>query len=124
VWLDGARVLPTATKTGYTLSVRGKGKHKVDLKFRVPVTGPGEGVNATGIRQVRFTVPPLVQNRLVFRGPAGISSLQAPSREGSSKVTADNKGTTLDVDLGAVTKPVVLRWYQQNNNKPQVANVL
>ena len=62
--------------------VRGKGRHKVELKFRVPVTGPGGA--AGGIHQARFTAPPLVQNRLVFRTGPGITSLQAPVREGGS----------------------------------------
>jgi hypothetical protein len=113
VLLDGARVHPVAlagASAGYSLPVRGAGKHKVELRFRVPAGPAGD---APGIRQVRFTVPSLIQSRLIFRVGAGSLHLQALVKHGSQRVVPKAGGLQLEVDLGAVLAPVHLRWYQE-----------
>jgi hypothetical protein len=122
VLLDGARVLPVALPgpgTVYALKVRGAGRHKVELRFRAAVGG-GDGPQS--LRQVRFGLPRLVQSRLAFRVGPGASHLQALVKHGAQRVTADAKGQRLEVDLGAVTAAVQLRWYQEGK-PPRPAHV-
>ena len=121
VLLDGARVYPVALAaplSGYTLRVRGAGRHKVELRFRVLVPASVEDgkplrETAPGIRHVRFSVPRLVQSRLVFRVGAGASHLQALVKHGAQRVASEKGGQRLEVDLGAIAAPVHLRWYQE-----------
>jgi hypothetical protein len=113
VLLDGARVPPLAlpgARTGYTLPVRSAGRHKVELRFRVAAGSAGQ---TPGIRQVRFSVPPLVQSRLVFHVGPGSTHLQALVKHGAQRVVPDAGGQRLEVELGAVSAPVHLRWYQE-----------
>jgi hypothetical protein len=122
VLVDGARAFPVALaapKTGYALKVKGKGRHKVELRFQAAVSaGTGDGQANPGVRQVRFSVPRLVQSRLVFRPGPGASHLQAPVKHGAQVIAAEPGGQRLDVDLGAVSAPVQLRWYQEGK-QPQ-----
>jgi hypothetical protein len=117
VLVDGARAFPVALaapKTGYALKIRGKGRHKIELRFQTAVSmGAGDGPDNAGVRQVRFSVPRVVQSRLVFRPGVGASHLQATVKHGSQVLASEPGGPRLDVDLGALTSPVQLRWYQE-----------
>jgi hypothetical protein len=115
VLLDGARVHPLALPgaRGYSVPVRGAGRHKLELRFRVSAGALGE---LPGIQQVRFRLPSLVQSRLVFRVGPGSLHLQALVKHGSQRVVPEAGGQRLEVDLGAVLAPVHLRWY--NEGKP------
>jgi hypothetical protein len=109
VLLDGARTLPAALpapQAGYALPVQGAGRHKVELRFRVPVTAAGEG------RDVSFTVPRLTQSRLALQLPAGAAYVQALVKHGAQRVTADANGVRLEAELGAVRDPLHLHWNQ------------
>jgi hypothetical protein len=122
VLLDGARALPTALsgpRGGYSLRVRGSGRHKVELKFRVLVPGSED---QAGIRQVRFGVPRLVQSRLVFRVGPGSSHLQALVKHGAGRTLPEGGGQRLEAELGALAAPVQLRWYQEGK-PPRPAQV-
>jgi hypothetical protein len=115
VLLDGARVHPVALtepKAGYALQVRGAGRHVVELRFRVPVPGSEVGKPTTGIHQVRFGLPRLVQSRLVFHVGPGASYVQALFKHGGQRVVPEPGGQRLEADLGAAA-PVHLRWYQE-----------
>ncbi len=115
VLLDGARVHPIALaepRVGYAFPVRGAGRHKVELRFRVPAPGGEEGKPTSGIRQVRFSLPRLVQSRLVFHVGPGASHLQVLVKHGGQRVVPEPGGQRLEVELGAAA-PVHLRWYQQ-----------
>jgi hypothetical protein len=123
VLVDDARVYPEAAEppqAGFTLRLRGAGRHTVKMQFRAaslaagPKTGPARGGQAApGIRQVRFGVPRLVQSTLAFRVGPGASHLQALVKHGAQRVTADKDGQRLEVELGAIAAPVQLRWYQE-----------
>jgi hypothetical protein len=110
VLLDGARAHPVARPAplaGIALTVRGAGKHKVELKFRVRASSSGEE------RVLRFTVPRLVQSRLGLRLPAGARYPQALVKHGAQRLTGDPKaGQRLEADLGAVSTPIHLRWFE------------
>lgn len=114
VLLDGARVLPTALASpqgGYSLRVRGAGRHKVEVRFQVPVPGPGAGPEAAEW-QVRFTVPALAQNRLSFAGPAEAEALHAAVKHGGQRLLTEGGSRRLEADLGPVTTPLLIRWHQ------------
>ena len=109
VFLDGARAalqsLP-APQAGYSLKVSGRGRHRIELRFRAPVVGTAED------RNVLFTVPPLVRSRLSWRVSAGASEPQVLFKYGAQWTTRDAGGERLQADLGALPRPVHLHWYQ------------
>jgi hypothetical protein len=119
VLLDGARVYPVAQpapRGGYSLRISGAGKHKVQLHFHVPIPAVDD---TPCIRQVRFRVPRLVQNRLVFRVGPGVSSLQALVKHGGQNIIEEpGGGQRLEADLGAVASGVLLRWYHEGKRTP------
>ncbi|HTU92520.1 MAG TPA: hypothetical protein VMF69_20735 [Gemmataceae bacterium] len=105
--LDGARAAPLAApQIGYSLAVRGRGRHKIELRFRVPVVGTVED------RNVLFTAPPLVHSRLAWHIPAGAVEPQVLVKNGAQWTMRDNDGQRLEADLGAPPLPVHLHWYQ------------
>jgi hypothetical protein len=108
VLLDGARAAPLALpvpQIGYSLPVRGRGRHKIELRFRVPVVGTPED------RNVLFTVPPLVRSRLSWRVPPGAEHTRNLVKFGAQWTLRDG-GERLEADLGALPRPVHLHWYQ------------
>ncbi|MFO0926405.1 MAG: hypothetical protein U0736_05115 [Gemmataceae bacterium] len=123
VLLDGARVLPTAVagpQGGYALRVRGSGRHRINLRFQVAVEEAPTAEAASGIRQVRFQPPSLAQSRLTFEAPTAAGALQVATRYGGRRVTAANGVQRLEVDLGAVPGPVLIRWLEEAR-PPRVA---
>jgi len=107
VLVDGARVAPLAApQGGYSLPVRSRGRHKIELRFRAPVVGTLEDRNAL------FTVPPLVRSRLSWRVPDGAVEPQVLVKNGAQWMTYDDNGQSLEADLGAPPLPVHLHWYQ------------
>ncbi len=106
VLLDGARDSPLAApQGGYSLQVRGRGRHKIELRFRVPVIGTIDD------RNVLFTVPSLVRSRLSWRIPTGTVEPQVMVKNGAQWTTSDGE-QRLEADLGALPLPVHLHWYQ------------
>jgi len=113
VLLDGARVAPlalAAPQTGYSLSVRGRGRHKIEFSFRVPVVGTVED------RNVLFTAPPLLRSRLSWRVPPGVVEPQVVVKNGAQWTTRDNSGLRLEADLGAMPIPLHLHWTQPSDS--------
>ncbi|MHB8736809.1 MAG: hypothetical protein ACYC6M_16015, partial [Terriglobales bacterium] len=109
VWLDGAPADPlalAAPRSGYSLQVRGLGRHKVELRFRAPVAGTAED------RNVLFTVPPLVRSRLTWHIPPGASDTQSLVKQGAQWMVRQGAEERLEVDLGSLPKPVHLHWHQ------------
>ncbi len=109
VLLDGARAAPLALpapQAGYALPLRGRGRHKIELRFRAPIQGTAED------RNVLFTVPPLPRSRLSWRIPAGAVATQMPVKYGAQWTTRDGDAERLECDLGALPRPVHLHWYQ------------
>lgn len=107
VLLDGARAAPLAApQASYTLPVRGRGRHKIELRFRVPVVGTVED------RNVLFTVPPLMRSRLSWRIPPSAVEPQVLVKNGAQWTKRDSGGQFLEADLGALPLPVHLHWYQ------------
>jgi hypothetical protein len=106
VLVDGARAHPVVLprpQVGYALDLKGRGRHKVELRFRVPVTGGAD-------HAVQCSLPPLLQSRLVFRVPPGAVYPRALVAHGAQAEVADAGGKRLEVDLGRLTSPLVLRW--------------
>ena len=110
VWLDGARALPTTLpkpQIGYALKLSGAGVHKIELRFRATVTSTDED------RDLQFTAPRLAQSRLRLELPPAAAFVQAVSRYGAETLTTAPTGPTLAVDLGRLTGPVHLHWYEE-----------
>lgn len=107
ILLDGARAAPLAApQSGYTLPVHGRGRHKIELRFRAPIVGTVED------RNVLFTAPPLLRSRFSWRLPAGAVEPQVLVKNGAQWMTRANDGQRLEADLGAAPLPVHLHWYQ------------
>jgi hypothetical protein len=106
VLLDGARTAPVAApQAGYSFQVRGRGRHKIEMRFRVPVVGTVED------RNVLFAVPSLLSSRLSWRIPAGTVEPQVLVKNGA-QWTTNNGEQRLEADLGALPLPLHLHWYQ------------
>lgn len=108
VRLDGSLVDPLAQRAprvGYSLRLAGRGRHKIELRFRAAVEGTTES------RNVRFTTPPLVRSHLSWRIPAGASSTQALVKHGGQWTVRDDGGERLEVDLGRLPARLHLHWH-------------
>jgi hypothetical protein len=115
VWLDGGRAFPTALsppQVGYALKLPGPGAHKIEMRFRAAVASTGED------QDLQFTAPRLLQSRLRLELPASASFVQAVSRYGAETLTSAAAGRTLEVDLGRLTGPVHLHWFQETLPPP------
>jgi hypothetical protein len=107
--VDGARALPVSLpgpQAGFSVPLHGAGRHKVEIRFRVPVKADGE------TRSLRFTVPRTAQSQLNLTLPAGSSAPQAVTKHGLQRVTADSNGEVLHAELGRITVPLEVRWTQ------------
>jgi hypothetical protein len=107
VLVDGARALPAALPApqgGISVGIRGAGRHRVELRFRVPVVDEGGG------RGVRFAAPRVCQSRLRLKLPPGATAAQALVKHGGQNVRTDAGGVVLEADLGRVTAPLHVRW--------------
>jgi hypothetical protein len=114
--LDGAKVLPrtlAAPRVGYEISVRGKGEHVLEMRFRVPISTLGEA--ESGMRQVRCGLPRLAQSQLRLDGPVGATHLSVTNKLGLQSVTQRDKIPRLEADLGPATGALTLRWYVEPN---------
>jgi hypothetical protein len=110
VLVDGAPALPAALpapQVGFSVPLRGAGRHKVELHFRVPV------VAEEGGRGVRFGAPRATQCRSRLALPAGATAVQALAKHGAQRVTSDAKGPVLEAELGRLTVPVHFRWMEE-----------
>src|SRR5205823_11529760 len=106
-----------------SLRVPGAGSHKLQAWFSVRVDRPGE---------LQFLVPRVAQGKLSLRVPGKTSFLQSLVHLGSQRVKEDDKGSLLEVDLGAVTLPgarrtdvgpaipLQFRWSEGKSGKPAV----
>jgi hypothetical protein len=109
VLVDGARALPVTpalAQSGFSVLLRGVGRHKVELRFRVPVTELGDG------RAIRFGAPRATQSRLRLALPSGASAAQALVKHGSERLTTEAGAIVLEAELGRVTAPLNFRWTQ------------
>jgi hypothetical protein len=109
VLLDGARVAPLALpapQVGYSLPLRGRGRHKIEVRFRTPIVGTVED------RNVLFTVPPLSRSHLSWHIPSGAIESQVLVKYGAQWTTRAADGEHLESDLGALPRPLHLHWYQ------------
>lgn len=117
-WIDGARAHPVAhvadarSPAGYSLTLKGRGLHKVELRFRTPLAVAGDG------QAVRMTLPPLTQSHLSFRLPAGTAQAQALVSYGAQWETVTADGKRLEADLGRLTVPLQVIWVPEARLAP------
>ncbi len=104
VLLDGAAAFPRQTAPDrIAVDVRGKGEHRIDVKFAAPIAGSGPD------RDVRFATPELAICLLEFEAPPAAEMVRAVNWRGSQQLVGENK--TLYADLGRA-KTVHVRWRQ------------
>ncbi len=102
--LDGAAAFPKPIGAGrFELQLRGRGEHRIDLKFAASIGGTGPD------RETRFSIPESAITHLVFHVPAGGEQPQAINWHGAQQVVGD--GNELRADLGR-TKAIHVRWRQ------------
>ncbi len=109
VLVDGARALPQALpapRSGVAVSLRGAGRHRIEVHFRVPVTVED------GVSGLRFGAPRAAQSRLRLRLPRGATAVLAPVKHGAQHVTAEPDGPVLEAELGHVAVPLHVIWVQ------------
>jgi len=116
--LDGAAAHPVAVRQpreGYVMDLKGRGLHRINIRFAVPLPGAGED------RELRLGIPELVRSRLKLDVPAGVGYLQALEARGAQRVSTDDQGTHLEADLGAASS-VRVRW-RRDGQQPRPATV-
>jgi hypothetical protein len=109
VVIDGARTLPVAAAppgVGFSVLLREAGRHRIQVRFRVPVTDFGDS------RSLHFAVPRTVQDRVRLALPAGSTAAEIGERLGSGRMTSDQGAPVLEADLGHVSSPLHFRWTQ------------
>src|SRR5438093_1480191 len=92
-WAPGPAAPPTRPDSTVYL---GAGSHKLQAWFSVRVDRPGE---------LQFVVPRIAQGKLSLRLPGKTDFLQSLVYLGAQRVGEDDRGTLLEVDLGAWTQP-------------------
>jgi hypothetical protein len=104
VLLDGAAAFPRQTAPDrIAIDVRGKGDHRIDVKFSVPIAGSGPD------RDVRFATPELAICLLEFEAPPSAETVRAVNWRGSQQQLGESRA--LHADLGRA-KAVHIRWRQ------------
>jgi hypothetical protein len=107
VTLDGVRVLPMpAPGPGFMVKIGSQGRHKLELHFRTTLAASGDE------RSLKIGLPRLVQNHLTFHLPPDATYPAVMTKHGGQRLSRDRR---LEVELGAVTGPVGLRWFQGTN---------
>ncbi|MCE9531704.1 MAG: hypothetical protein K8T89_11365 [Planctomycetes bacterium] len=102
--LDGAAAFPkTVGNDRFTIDVKGKGDHRLNVKFTVPINGTGPD------REVRFGTPELAICKLEFTGPPEARQLRSLNWRGAQQLTEDGK--ELRADLGRA-RSIQVRWHQ------------
>jgi hypothetical protein len=116
--LDGNAAYPTTVsppQNGYVLRVQGRGAHTVRVHFTVRIPGLGED------RDLRFTIPELVQSQLTLLAPEGARYLQVIFGRGAQRISPDPKGVRVEADLGRVST-LQVHWRQESPH-PRPATV-
>jgi len=128
-WLDNMQVDPVLLprpQTGFGLTVRGKGRHTVELQLRVQVAKADARQGETGDeRWLRFAAPRLLPSRLSLKVPAPAAYLQTVTRQGWERVGGGPEAMLLEVELGRLAEPapvqgqpakpvpVQVRWFPE-----------
>lgn len=108
VWLDDAAIVPAAQVT-----LRGAGRHKLEVRYRVAVPGatPTEGA-------VPLSLPKVPVGRLTFEAPAKGVTVLVPGRGGAKQTRTEGGRTFAEVDLGRLAGPAQVRWSAEPAKAP------
>ncbi len=113
VLVDGKRAWPTALpapRNGYLLRLSEPGRHNIELRFQTALTRTSED---EGTRQVRCSVPSLVQSQVNFQVPDGATYPRVFIKHGAQRLVEQGTTRRLEVELGAISSPLQIRWYQE-----------
>src|SRR5207248_2858839 len=105
--LDGGPAYPQFAGDRYSIAIRGRGPHVLELSFQVPVTGVGDD------KEIRFTAPEAVSCGLALDLPAGSRLPYAVNRRGAQSLTAADGRPRLEADFGR-TGTIHVRWQTAN----------
>jgi hypothetical protein len=108
IQLDGTRTLPVSVPApagAVSVPVQGAGRHRLEFRFRTPVTEEDGG------HGVRFALPRLLQNQVRLQLPAGASGPASSINSGAQHVTDDAGRVVLEADPGRVATPLQFRWW-------------
>ena len=118
VKLDGAHAFPRAVDDRYSIGIRGRGPHTLEVTFTAPLDSP-EGIGPGTDREVRLGIPEIVTSHLTLLLPQGATRVQALSWLGAQQLEADGGRPKLDVDLGRV-KTIHVRWQTEGPSRAPV----
>jgi hypothetical protein len=113
-FLDGARAYPVALPaphTGYRLELDKAGFHFLRLEFTVRVTMDGRD------RDLKFTVPEVVQSQLSLSVPGAAMNLHAVLGRGRQTVVKSAGKVDLKAELGPI-HTVRVNWRQEDPQPP------
>jgi hypothetical protein len=116
VRVNGVTAFPANPKLGvYTVPLSGKGRHEIEVRFAVPVTGSGAE------RDFRFGVPEGPITKVVADLPGSAKQAQVVGRIGKQTITTGQR-VHLESETGAV-KTVQVRWRDGAGNAAAVVKV-
>jgi len=101
--LDGGPAYPRASGDRYSVVVRGRGRHVLELSFQTAVTGMGND------KEIRFGGPDAVQSVVALELTSGARGPHAVFRRGAQTVTTTGDHVRLEADLGRAAV-IHLRW--------------
>jgi hypothetical protein len=116
-FLDGNAAYPTALlppQNGYALRLRGRGVHTLRMHFAVRIPTAGED------RDLRFTIPEVVQSQLSLIAPEGARYLQVVFGRGAQRISPDPQGVRVEADLGRIST-LQVHWRQELPQRPPAA---
>ncbi|MCE9562954.1 MAG: hypothetical protein K8U57_13000 [Planctomycetes bacterium] len=103
VTVDGTAAFPVTLRSGvYSVPLPGIGRHEIEARFAVAVTGTGPE------REIRFGVPDVPATKVTADLPGSAKQAQVVGRMGRQTVTPGQR-VRLDADVGAV-KAFQVRW--------------
>src|SRR5262249_53493510 len=109
VQLDGQPAYPVTLappQAGYSVRVKGRGLHKVQLRFSVALPETTEDL------ELRCIIPELALSHLQLTLPASASYASALFCKGGQHVEVDGAGVHVEADLGRVNM-LQVRWRQE-----------
>jgi hypothetical protein len=116
VTVNGTAAFPAAPRPGvYTVPLPGKGRHEIEVRFAVPVTGIGTE------REFRFGVPDGPNAKVTADLPGSAKQPQVVGRVGRQTIASGTR-LRLETEVGGV-RGVQVRWRDGAGNAAAVVKV-
>jgi hypothetical protein len=120
--LQYVKPIPPQLTEGYTLEMKGRGLHTLQIRFAVTASSKGED------RDLKYSIPELAQSRLVMSFPPGTCFPHVLAFRGAHRLTPLNGAANpnrwrVEADLGRVNS-IHVRWREDATPSANAALVV